>query len=43
MDRGIAASSESTPKVSHGRGKMSCRCRTIAAFPALDPPLTTIT
>jgi hypothetical protein len=42
-DTGIAWISVSTPKASHGSGRIACRHRAIPDFPELEPPLRTIT
>jgi hypothetical protein len=33
----------STPKASHGSGRIACRHRAMPDFPELDAPLSTIT
>ena len=43
MDTGMASTSVSTPRVSHGSGSTACRHRAIPDFPELEPPLRTIT
>jgi hypothetical protein len=40
---GIASISVSVPSASHGSGRTVCRHRAIPDFPALEPPLRTIT
>ena len=42
-ETGIASISVSTPRLSHGSGRIACRHRAIPDFPELDPPLRTIT
>ena len=42
-DIGIAWTSVSVPKASHGSGRTACRHLAIPDFPELDPPLRTIT
>jgi len=42
-EMGIASISVSTPRLSHGSGRIACRHRAIPDFPELDPPLRTIT
>jgi hypothetical protein len=42
-DPGIAWTSVSVPSASHGSGRTVCRHRAIPDFPALEPPLRTIT
>jgi len=43
IDIGIAWTSVSVPKASHGSGRTACRHRAIPDFPELEPPLRTIT
>ena len=42
-DIGIAWTSVSVPKTSHGSGRTACRHLAIPDLPELDPPLRTIT
>ena len=43
MDAGMAWTSVSVPKASHGSGRIACRHRAIPDLPELDPPFSTIT